>query len=466
MVLFARPFSLAVHLNDTIVALSTPPGRSGIGVIRLSGPHALPLTRQLIDEPDFAPLRNQVVLKAIRDPESRHVLDQALITHFQSPHSYTGEDVVELSCHGSPPLLLRLIDALLYLGARPADPGEFTFRALCNRRINRTQAEAVRDLIDARTHSSVLQAARQLNGELSKRLQPVKDALIGIIVPLESALEFVEDDLPSDITCHIVERLSTLRHELADFANTFHRGRLLKEGLRVTLVGRPNVGKSSIFNRLLSFDRAIVTNIPGTTRDTLSEVISIDDVPVLLSDTAGIRESQDEVERLGVERTRRAIVDADLLIVILDGSQPLTVEDKEIINEAKGRRHFVVINKSDLVRAPLPNLQALCDGPSILNISAKSGEGIASLHRAIIEPFSNHDVLETDFVINNARHYDLLRRTISSLQESEVLIEQSASEELVLVGLYNALRFLGEITGETTTEDVLTEIFSTFCIGK
>jgi tRNA modification GTPase len=455
-----------VHPNDTIVALSTPPGRSGIGVIRLSGPDALPLTRQLLADPDFAPDPNRVVLKALRDPETREVLDRALITYFQAPHSYTGEDVVELSCHGSPPLLLRIIDALLFLGARSADPGEFTFRALSNSRLNLTQAEAVRDLIDARTQASVLQAARQLNGELSTRLQPVKDSLVNIIVPLESALEFVEDDLPPDITRHLAERLSALRLELEDFASTFRRGRLLKEGLRVTLVGRPNVGKSSIFNCLLRLDRAIVTDLPGTTRDTLSEVINIKDVPVLLSDTAGIRVSQDEVERLGVERTRRAIVDADLLVVVIDGSQPVTIEDQEIIEEARDYRHLLVINKSDLGQLNSESLTALSNGASVLHISAKSGEGIASLHQAIIEPFSIHDSLETDFVITNARHYDLLRRTISSLQEAETLIERRVSEEITLVGLYNALRFLGEITGETTTEDVLTEIFSTFCIGK
>lgn len=455
-----------MHTNDTIVALSTPPGRSGIGVIRLSGPDAIPLTHRLLDDPAFAPEPNRVVLKAIRDPETREILDRALITYFQAPHSYTGEDVVELSCHGSPPLLLRVIDALLLLGARSADAGEFTLRALSHGRLNLTQAEAVRDLIDARTQASVLQAARQLNGELSTRLQPLKDALVNVIVPLESALEFVEDDLPEDITHNIVERLSTLRRELEDFAHTFRRGRLLKEGLKVTLVGRPNVGKSSIFNCLLQLDRAIVTDIPGTTRDTLSEVVIIKEVPVLISDTAGLRVSHDEVERLGVERTRRALVDADLLIVVVDGSQPLTTVDKEIIDEARSSRYLLVLNKSDLGLINSEAIEALSNGAPVLNISALHGEGIDSLQRAIIEPFSIHDSLGTDFVITNARHYDLLRRAISAIQESEILIGEKASEEIILVGLYNALRFLGDITGETTAEDVLTEIFSTFCIGK
>jgi tRNA modification GTPase len=455
-----------VPSTDTIVALSTPPGRSGIGLIRLSGPDALSLTRLLLQDTDFDPEPHRVVLKAVKEPENKEVLDRALVTFFQAPRSYTGEDVVELSCHGSPPLLLRIMDALLFLGARAAEPGEFTLRAVSNGRLNLTQAEAVRDLIDARTQAAVLQAARQLGGELSNRLQPVKDSLVEIIVPLESSLEFVEDDLPEDITRGIAQRLSALRHNLEDFAQTFRRGRLLKEGLRVTLVGRPNVGKSSIFNCLLKLDRAIVTNIPGTTRDTLSEVLNIKDVPVLLSDTAGIRVSQDEVEQLGVERTRRAIIDADLVVVVLDGSQPITDEDKEIITEAKASRHLLVINKSDLGRFSSEAFRAIINGAPALHISAKNGEGIDSLQRAIIEPFSIHDALETDFVITNARHYDLLRRAVSALQESEMLIEQRASEEIILVGIYNALRYLGEITGETTPEDILTEIFSTFCIGK
>ncbi|HEX5709190.1 MAG TPA: GTPase, partial [Pyrinomonadaceae bacterium] len=258
-----------MQATDTIVALSTPPGRSGIGVVRMSGAGALALVRSLLREEEFDPEPNRVSLKSIHDPESGAVIDRALVTYFKAPHSFTGEDVIELSCHGSPPLLLHVIDAILRRGARAADPGEFTLRALSNGRLNLSQAEAVRDLIDARTFAGVRQAARQLGGELSARLQPVKDALIEIIVPLESALEFVEDDLPEDVTRDVAHKLSSLVARLSDLARTFRSGRLLKDGLRVTIVGRPNVGKSSLFNGLLAMDRAIVTEIPGTTRDSL-----------------------------------------------------------------------------------------------------------------------------------------------------------------------------------------------------
>lgn len=452
--------------TDTIVALSTPPGRSGIGVVRLSGRRALELTRSLLDNPDFNPEPNRATLRPIPDLESGEVLDRAVLIYFKSPQSYTGEDVVELSCHGSPPLLLRVVDSLLLMGARAAEPGEFTMRALSNGRLNLTQAEAVRDLIDARTHTAVRQAARQLGGELSARLQPVKDSLLEIIVPLESSLEFVEDDLPQDISTGIVQKLSALSDRVEELADTFSKGRLLKDGLRVALVGRPNVGKSSLFNSLISYDRAIVTDIPGTTRDTLSEVINIDGVPVLITDTAGVRASTDRIEQLGIERTRRALTDADLTVIVLDGSQPLTSEDKKIFDEATGNNIVIAVNKRDLDNFSMAYAHSLIDGLPVIPISAKNREGLNDLRAAIMKPFSTDQAYENSFVITSARHYDLLRRTSASLRSTEALFLDSVSEEIILAKLYEVLRFLGEITGETTPEDVLSEIFSSFCIGK
>ena len=452
-----------MHTADTIVALSTPPGRSGIGVIRLSGSQSLAITRRIVRDAEFTPAPNHVSLKSIHDLESGEILDSALITFFKAPHSFTGEDVIEFSCHGSPVLLRQLIDATLSLDARLASPGEFTLRALANGRLNLSQAEAVRDLINAQTDAAVRQAARQMNGELSTLLQPIKETLIEIIVPLESSLEFVEDDLPDVAVDLITAKLSDLIARIEKLAATFRAGRLLRDGLKVALVGRPNVGKSSLFNSLLVVDRAIVTDVPGTTRDTLSEVVNIHGIPVLLTDTAGVRSSQDQIEALGVERTRRAIADADLVLVVLDGSQPLMTEDEEILAEVSDCLALVVANKSDLGRTPQSlSSQSLTS----LEVSAKTGAGLDGLRAAIIKPFAERDTQDTGLLVTDARHHDLLRRAQSSLTAAGEALEHRLSEELILVGLYDALRYLGEITGETTPDDVLAQIFATFCIGK
>ena len=452
--------------TDTIVALSTPPGRSGIGVIRLSGPLSLKIIRTLVGDPSFTPEPNRMTLRSICDPETEEILDSALITYFKTPHSFTGEDVVELSCHGSPILLRHLVDVILSLDARAAGPGEFTLRALANKRLNLSQAEAVRDLINAQTKTAARQAVRQLKGELSTRLQPIKDALIEIIVPLESSLEFVEDDLPEIATGQLNTKLADLVRSLGLLASTFRAGRLLKEGLKVTLAGRPNVGKSSLFNKLLSADRAIVTDVPGTTRDSLSELISLHGIPILLTDTAGVRASLDKIENLGVERTRRAIADADMVVVVLDGSQPLVTEDQEVLAEVAESPHLIALNKSDLGSLRDDNLRWNKDRSAVISVSAKTGAGLDALRAAILEPFVAQGTHETDFLITDARHFDLLRRAQDALSSSRILLEQRRSEELVLVGLYDALRFLGQITGETTPDDVLSQIFATFCIGK
>jgi tRNA modification GTPase len=454
-----------VQSTDTIVALSTPPGRSGIGVIRLSGARSLEIARTLVQNERFTPEPNHARLQTVYDLESKDALDRALITYFKSPHSFTGEDVLEISCHGSPVLLRRLIDLILMLDARLAGPGEFTLRALSYGRINLSQAEAIRDLINAQTESAIKQAARQLRGELSNYLQPVKDSLVDIIVPLESSLEFVEDDLPDLAIESISSNLHGLIERIEMLAGTFRSGKLLRDGLKVTLAGRPNVGKSSVFNGLLSSDRAIVTDVPGTTRDSLSEMISLQGVPVLLIDTAGVRDTIDKIENLGVERTRRAIADADLTVVILDGSEPLASEDVEVLETVLDLPHLIALNKSDLESFRLNRCKEKVSVP-VIPVSAKTGAGLDDLRGAILKPFADRSVADGGLLITDARHHDLLRRTQTVLQSSAHLLEQRASEELVLAGLYDALRFLGQITGETTTEDVLSQIFATFCIGK
>lgn len=458
-------------MADTIVALATPAGRSGIGVVRLSGPDAVAFAQRLSSDDDHDPVPRRASLKTLTDLETGEPIDEAILTYFKAPNSFTGEDVVEISCHGSPVLLRHVIDAYLKLGARMAEPGEFTLRALANGRMNLAEAEAVRDLIEARTSASAQQAVRQMRGEFSNRLQPIKDKLLDAIVVLESALEFVEDDLPETQTERLRENLHQMADEIGKMAATFKAGRLLREGLKVTLAGRPNVGKSSLFNALLGTDRAIVTEIAGTTRDQINESFVVHGVPVSLMDTAGLRETSDTVEIIGVERSRRAVADADLVIVVIDASEHISGEDIEVLESVKELPHVVAINKIDKIASIDEILDQVREGipngsGEIVPASAKTGAGIDKLKHAIVHPFVSHESTDSGFLITDARHHDLLVRSKDELDASLVLLNQNASEELTLIGLHNALRYLGQITGETTTEDMLTRIFSTFCIGK
>jgi tRNA modification GTPase len=373
--------------------------------------------------------------------------------------------MVEISCHGSPVILRQLLDQIQTLDARLAGPGEFTLRACKNGKMNLSQAEAIRDLINAQTDAAAVQAARQLRGELSIALQLSKEIILQIIVRLESALEFVEDDLPALQIEQIKEQLTRVQDTVEELVRTYSTGHLLREGLRVTIVGRPNVGKSSIFNRLLRLDRAIVTEIAGTTRDSLTERISLRGIPIALTDTAGLRKAGDKIEEIGVERTRRAMADADLLVVVIDGSNELLPEDRTVLSQATEARHIIAVNKADL-----PGVSGLANElgnkSPVVHMSALTAEGLDDLTAAILEPFGTVDSEGVGLLVTDSRHYDLLRRTQSALQESIEMLSVAASEELVLVGLHNAFRFLGDITGETTTEEILSEIFRTFCIGK
>lgn len=460
-------------MNNTIVALATPTGRSGIGVIRLSGVESLSIVRELIADKDFIPKPRTAYLKQLYDPVRSEVIDEAIVTYFKAPHSFTGEDVIEIGCHGSPVLLRQVVDICLAANARMADAGEFTLRALSNGRMNLAEAEAVRDLIDAQTTASARQAVRQLRGEFSNQLKPIKDDLLNVIVILESAIEFVEDDLPEIQSESIKTKLKAISFEVGKLAETFRAGRLIREGLRVALVGRPNVGKSSLFNSLLGSERAIVTEIAGTTRDQIHERFTIGDIPISLIDTAGLRETTDMVESIGVERSRATMAEADIVIVMLDASEQISDEDREILESVKDLNYIVALNKID--KLPSTDIDKIVAGEhsslaylreKITPVSAKTGDGLDDLRNNIIRPFAGEDVSTSGFLVTDARHHDLLVRCKAEIEQSLEQLGQKISEEIVLIGLHNALRYLGQITGETTTEDMLTRIFSTFCIGK
>jgi tRNA modification GTPase len=455
--------------EETIAAISTPPGRGGIGVVRLSGPRALEIASSIFQAQSRAPTAdpNRAQFGRVVDAAAGEQIDEAILTYFKAPHSYTGEDVVEVSCHGSPVILRRVLELVTARGARIAEPGEFTFRAFLNRRIDLSQAQAVRDVINAQTDYQARVASRQLEGALSGRLKPAKEGLVEIIVHLESAVEFVEDDLTVEAASVLSSKLEAVIEELSRVAASFSFGRVVKEGFNLAIIGRPNVGKSSVFNRLVGADRAIVTPLPGTTRDALSESASISGVPVRLIDTAGIRETTDVVETIGITRSRAAIAEADLSLLVMDGSAPLDEDDLRLLKDVPGERRILALNKTDLpARVDQAGLKRMA-GDELIGISALTGQGFERLTATIFRRLAGDGARDgDDIMITDARQHAAVRRSLEQLMSARELMLQGELEEIILLRLHGALQSLGEITGETLTEDILGQIFSTFCVGK
>ena len=468
-----------MHTDDTIVAVSTPPGRGGLGVVRFSGSEALRIVRQLVRlkvEAQAEPQPHHATLGELLGPEGEtpgETVDQVIVTYFRKPHSYTGEDVVEVSCHGAPVVLRFLLERATERGARLAEPGEFTMRAFLSGRLDLAQAEAVRDLIEAQTLYQARVAAQQMGGAVARRLAPIKKELVDLIALLEAGIDFAEDDISVLPSAEILERIARVRMGLETYAETFRFGRVVQEGLTLAILGRPNVGKSSLFNRLMERDRAIVTATPGTTRDLVTEVVNLEGIPVKLVDTAGIRHARDEAESIGVRKSYEALADSDLALVVLDSSAGLLAEDSELLERSRrAGRALVIWNKVDLGPPPAeldlaePEPKPGNDGGSWM-VSALTGEGVKELRRAIVEaalPGLNGS-RETGF-LTNIRHERLLRDSLEALGAARGAVEQNVPHEMLLLDLYNALRPLDAITGQTTIEDILNQIFSTFCIGK
>ena len=396
------------------------------------------------------------------DSQTRQRIDEVVVTYFASPHSYTADDVIEISAHGSPVVLKHIVELALARGARLAEPGEFTMRAFLNGRIDLTQAEAVRDLIDSQTLYQAKVAAQQLEGALSKRLQPVKQKLVELIAVLEAGIDFAEDDVSVLPGQKILEGISAVRAPLEELLRSFGYGKVVREGITLAIVGRPNVGKSSLFNRLVERERAIVTATPGTTRDLVTETVSLEGIPVQLVDTAGIRRALDEAESIGIRKSMEALADADLVLVVTDSSQPSTNEDDQLLaQQVEGRAAILVENKADI--APAQTLAS--NGSKTVRTSALTGEGIPGLRAAILKQATGSGGSEPGF-LTNARHQALVRDSLEALAKAERAVAQKIPHEMLLLDLYAALRPLDAITGATTTDDILNLIFSRFCIGK
>lgn len=451
-----------MNLDDTIVAIATPPGRGGIGVVRLSGSDSRGIASGML-RLSHELEANRAVFGELIEPATRERIDEVVVTFFAKPHSYTTDDVVEISAHGSPVVLRHVIELATAAGARLAVPGEFTMRAFLNGRLDLTQAEAVRDLIESQTLYQAKVAAQQLEGALSKRLQPVKKKLVDLIAVMEAGIDFAEDDvsvLPSD---EIRQRINAIQQPLEQLRESFAYGKIVHEGFTLAIVGRPNVGKSSLFNRLVERERAIVTATPGTTRDLVTETVALGGIPVKLIDTAGIRKAHDEAESIGIRKSYEALSEADLVLVVLDSTQPVSAEDQELMAACANRRTLAVANKADLDSAKFLAL----DEFKVFRTSALTGDGIEQLRGEILHQISGHGAgeQETGF-LTNIRHQRLVDEAIMSLEAARASVERKIPHEMIMLDLYGALRPLDAITGETTTDDILNLIFSSFCIGK
>jgi len=406
---------------------------------------------------------NRAVFTEVIEPDNGERIDEAVVTFFAKPHSYTTDDVVEISGHGSPVVLRHVVEMSLTRGARLAEPGEFTMRAFLNGRLDLTQAEAVRDLIESQTLYQAKVAAQQLDGALSRRLQPIKKKLVDLIAVMEAGIDFAEDDVAVLPAKQILARIADVEEPLEALKASFAYGKVVHEGFTLAIVGRPNVGKSSLFNRLVERERAIVTATPGTTRDLVTETVAIGGIPVKLIDTAGIRPASEEAESIGIRKSYEALSDADMVLVVLDSSSGVSGDDEGLLEAAKTRRSLVAANKSDLTKSELtqPN------GFKLIRTSALTGEGIEQLRAEILDVVSGSPAgeQETGF-LTNMRHQRLVEESLLSLAAARRAVEGSIPHEMIMLDLYGALRPLDAITGETTADDILNLIFSSFCIGK
>jgi tRNA modification GTPase len=501
-----------MNLDDTIVAIATPPGRGGIGVVRLAGPQARAIAQPMLRlNRDLEP--NRAIHCDLIDTSPTHVgtaalgrpterssvpagtiethsrIDEVVVTYFAKPHSYTTDDIVEISAHGSPVVLRHIVELSLARGARLAEPGEFTMRAFLNGRLDLTQAEAVRDLIDSQTLFQAKVAAQQLEGALSNRLKPIKKNLVDLIALLEAGIDFAEDDVSIAQDATILDRIAKIKAPLEQLSATFTYGKIVHQGLTLAIVGRPNVGKSSLFNRLVERERAIVTAQPGTTRDLVSETVSIGGIPVELVDTAGIRRALDEAESIGIRKSMEALADADLVLVVIDKTQPLNEEDQELLRQIEARPAIVVENKSDLPSSYQDGdktahvgtaalgrpsqtesgwvLRPAPDSAPRISTSALTGEGIPALRAAILQHVAGDSTAQQESgFLTSVRHQKLVTDALTALDAATNAVAARVPHEMLLLDLYAALRPLDEITGATTTDDILNLIFGTFCIGK
>lgn len=457
--------------EETISAVCTALGEGAIGIIRVSGEKALAVGEQIFKAASGKKLAaytsNTLVYGHVLDTDGS-VVDEVMAVYMKAPHSYTAEDVVEIQCHGGVRSLQKILTLSYAAGAHPAEPGEFTKRAFLNGRIDLVQAEAVMDIIKSRSDAALKVAVRQQEGQLSKQVRGLRRELLDVIVNLEAVIDYPEEDIEEITFGNVLTEVNKTVGGVKKLLENAHTGKILREGLKVAIIGKPNVGKSSFLNFLLKEDRAIVSEFAGTTRDVIEEQFLLGGVPLVLADTAGIRDTEDYVERIGVEKSRRILSEAELAIVVLDGSQPLADEDREILELVKGRRYVIIINKSDLgsadVKADLP--EAFKTAP-VIELSAKTGEGFDAFTEWLQKfVYGDDRHLGDGIYVQNARHERLLQNALASMNDALAAAEAHLPYDCIMIDLRNAAEYLGEITGDAVRDEIINEIFSKFCIGK
>lgn len=463
--------SILTNQEETIAAISTPFGESGVGIVRISGSSAETIARKL-----FKPKKDQSYFIShhfhygeIIDTQSGKAVDEVLIVMMKSPKTYTREDIVEIHCHGGYFILQKVLELVLKEGARMAHPGEFTKRAFLNGRIDLTQAEAVIDLIRAKTQTSLEIANQQLRGWLYKEMADIKAKLVEYLVLIEAHIDFPEEEIEPVVFEEMRKNLKILIHRMEQWIDSYEEGKVFREGISCAIVGKTNVGKSSLLNVLLKEDRAIVTPIPGTTRDVIEEVLNIYGIPVRLMDTAGLRKPADSIEQEGVRRAKERVADSDFVLLMLDGNRSIDKDDKEIFEEIKGKKRVVAVNKKDLpLEISQGDVRKLFPEDPIILISALKNEGIDELKQTIYSSLVHRDVRATPehLIVANIRHKAALTQVRDSLFNTVKGLEERTSLEFIAFEIRYALEALGELVGETSTEDVLNRIFEQFCIGK
>ncbi|MCD4785399.1 MAG: tRNA uridine-5-carboxymethylaminomethyl(34) synthesis GTPase MnmE [Candidatus Eremiobacteraeota bacterium] len=458
-------------MNDTIAAISTPPGEGGIGIVRISGDDVLEIVEKIFRGPAGNKAKvepRKVHYGHILNPDTDERVDEVLLTYMKSPRSYTTQDVVEINCHGGPVILKEVLDLAVSSGARIAEPGEFTKRAFLGGRIDLTQAEAVMDIIRARTDESRRVAFSQLKGELSFRINKLMDDVIDFLIQLEARIDFCEDDIPSLDPGYKMKQVDLVLGEVNRILKNFEMGKIYREGIRASIVGPSNAGKSTLLNTLLGEERAIVTNIPGTTRDRIEETVNLRGVPLVLIDTAGLRKTGDPVESIGIEKTMESIKDADFVLLVLDASQEKMGELTGIMDFLDPKKTLVIMNKTDLgCNYKRQFLLGYLSHERIVEVSLLEKQGIEQMEERILSfVFGGNIGSPADVILSNARHKDALRRTSGFLQEARKSIESGMSDDFITIDLQGALDSLGEIVGKVSVDSLLDRIFSNFCIGK